>query len=77
MFKGPEGPLSQRTPRKRAEEMNKSGNFEDPSKNYDTAGGHPTGDGMPPAQEYRERDDKPLVSETGGKNYDPNPFAVK
>lgn len=76
MFKGPKGSSSGRTPRTQAESIGtEAAGFEKLDANYDAKAGHPTGKGMPPAQEYKPRE-IPNPKESGGKNFDPKPFTT-
>lgn len=73
MFHGVKGPVSGRTPRTRAEEMNDSQHFEDGPK-YDVQHGHPITKDMP-VQEYTET--RMTEKAAVGPKDIPAPFTIK
>jgi hypothetical protein len=73
MFHGTKGPVSGRTPRTRAEEMNDAKNFDEGPK-YDYQNGHPVTQKMP-SQDYKDTK-LPEKAPTGPKDIEA-PFTIK
>lgn len=74
MFKGPKGPVSGRTPRTRAEEMNDPQNFKD-GPAYDFVDGHPITKEAP-LQPYVEKA-LPAPAPRGPVSDHEAPFTIK